>query len=89
MCNHPDDDAPARTRKIPCTGLSTVKVRVDVEIGPAYRASLDVLELVDRLCDLLPSEHDDQRIELKERSLALTDMMLDALGTARPPIPGT
>lgn len=81
MCED-DPGCPCGARRIPVSGAM---VRVDVELGPAYRAGLDTLELVDRLANLLPRECADDRAELKSRAIALTEVMLEGLANSKPP----
>ena len=53
----------------------TVKVIVEAEAGPNYRASLDCLDLCAELLALLPEWHEQEREELRTRMLTVGEML--------------
>lgn len=53
--------------------------RVEIETGPNFRAALDVLELANKLFELVPEWHGEERKELAARTLGLHEMMRRSL----------
>ena len=48
---------------------------IDIEMGPVFRASLDVLDLTKEVLDLIPEWHSVEREELTNRAKGLAEMM--------------
>ena len=52
---------------------------VEVEIGPAMRGCMDVLELVSEVLELVPDWHEQERAELLSRTETLMELALGRL----------
>lgn len=54
-------------------------VTIEVRSGPAFRATMDVLDLADELLKLLPEWHSAEREELQARADAAAETIKQAL----------
>lgn len=50
---------------------------IEVEVGPAMRTCLDVLDMGRALLELIPEWHDEEREELRQRMEGLADMVVE------------
>lgn len=58
-------------------------IKVEVEVGPAYRACLDVLDLSRELIELVPEWHTVERKELESRIAGLADQIQASLRSGK------
>ncbi len=60
-------------------GVSPVTVAIELKIGPAFSAAIDVLNLVVAVGQLIPAEHAPEREELLARAEDLAALLKSSL----------
>lgn len=63
--------------------MPSAEAQVEVTLGPAFDACLDVLKLGRELFDLIPDWHEAERRELELRLIALVDQVKTGLRIGR------
>ena len=61
--------------------MASATIKMDVKIGPTFRACLDVLELSQELLELIPEWHEQERQELFSRVNTLIELIQKGLKT--------